>query len=108
MTYHILHTIYVRKGPQGRLVRDVQLGMARKRSSLPSVIVLTQLSGGAYLEQQWPGPWLVDALERRRVPLTDDAELPEQRAADRRNGYDMGPAKRIGYGKRAAAVAKRP
>jgi hypothetical protein len=67
----------------------------------PRQIIRSDALGGAVARYAPDGdrPAQAVSLEQcwRRAPAYDDAETSAQREADRRNGYDMDPARRIGY-----------
>jgi hypothetical protein len=68
---------------------------------LPPVHVHTAALGGAAATYLADGERPAQALSleetMRRAPAYCPAESSEQQRADVRNGYDIGPARRVGY-----------
>jgi hypothetical protein len=77
--------------------------LVRYRKGLPEQRVLSASLGGAAAMYLPDGdrPAQAQSLEEtmRRAHARCPSESWEQQDADLRNGYDIGPARRIGYGK---------
>jgi hypothetical protein len=73
----------------------------RTANVVPRTRVLSAALGGAAATYLTDGDRPAQALSleetMRRAPAYCPAESPEQQRADVRNGYDIGPALRVGY-----------